>query len=211
MRGESRSVVIGSAAHLVQHTLNKLDLVRDLCAAKDSQKRPLRVLEDLCKELEFLLHQETSRTLLQLHANHARVRTVRSAKRVIDVHIAEPGERITERLEGGGIGLDLVALLILDGALLLDVEPQVLEEDDGPGGSRRDARFDLRADAVVEEDDVARELGLELLCDGLERVLCYDFAIWAAEVGHEDDGGSLCGLFRLVRRVGRVLSTRTVF
>lgn len=194
MSGESGLGVIGLVAHLVQHALNKLNLVRDLCATKDRQERALGALEDLCKELEFLLHQETSRALLQLDANHARVRTVRSSKCVIDIDIAEAGERVAEGLEGGGIGLDLVAVLVLDGALLLDVEPQVLEEDDGAGGSGRDARFDLGADAVVEENDVTGELDLELLCDGPERVLWYDFAVWAAEVGHENDGGSLCGL-----------------
>lgn len=122
---------------------------------------------------------------------------MRGTERVVDVHIAESGERLAEGLDGGGIGLDLVAFLVLDGALLLDVEPQVLKENDGPGGRGRDSRLDVGADGVVEEDDVARELGLELLRDGLERVFCYDFAVWAAEMGHEDDGGGLCG-FRLV-------------
>ena len=156
------------ATHLVQHAFNKLDLVRDLCATKDSQERPDRVFEDLGKELEFLLHQETGGTLVQLHTNHTRVRTVRGTERVVDVHIAESGERLAEGLDCGGIGLDLIALLVLDGALLLDMEPQVLKENDGPRGSGRDSRFDVRSDAVVEEDDVARELGLELLRDGLE-------------------------------------------
>ena len=156
------------AAHLVQHTLDKLDLVRDLCAAKDSQEWSDRVFEDLGKELEFLLHQETSRTPLQLHTDHTRVRTVSGSERVVDIHIAEFGERLAERLDGGRIGLDLVSLLVLDRTFLLDVEPQVLKEDDGSVGSRRDSRFDFGADAVVEEDDVARELGLELLCDGFE-------------------------------------------
>ena len=156
------------ATHLVQHAFNKLNLVRDLCATKDSQERPDRVFEDLGKELEFLLHQETGGALVQLHTNHTRVRTVRGTERVVDVHIAESGERLAEGLDCGGIGLDLVALLVLDGALLLDVEPQVLKENDGPRGSGRDSRFDVRSDAVVEEDDVARELGLELLRDGLE-------------------------------------------
>jgi hypothetical protein len=161
-------VVIQFAEHLVQHVLDELNLVRDLCAAKDSQEWPVRMLEDLGKELEFLLHQETGRTLLQLHTDHARVRTVGSSERVVDIYIAESGERLAEHLDGSGIGLDLVSLLVLDGALLFDVEPQVLEEDDGPGGSRRDSRFDFGADAVIEEDDVARELRFELLGDGLE-------------------------------------------
>ena len=61
----------------------------------------------------------------------------------------------------------LFSLLVLNGTFLLDVEPQVLEKDNGSVG-RCDFSFDYGADAVVEEDDVTRELGLELLCDGLE-------------------------------------------
>ena len=161
-------MVVQPAAHLVQHILDKLNLVRDLCTAKNSQEWPVRVFEDLGKELEFLLHQETSRTLFQLHTDHTRVRTVSGPERVVDIHITEFGERLAERLDGSGISLDLISLLVLDRPFLLDVEPQVLEEDDGPSSSGRDARFDFGADAVVEEDYVARKLGLELLCDGLE-------------------------------------------
>ena len=161
-------MAIQLAAHLVQHIINKLNLIRNLCAAKNSQEWSLGVFKDLRKELEFLLHQETSRTLLQLHADHTRVCTVSGSKRVVDIHIAESGERLAERLDGGRIGLDLVSLLVLDGTFLLNVEPQVLEENDGSIGSRRDFRFDFGADAVVEENDVARELRLEFLCDGLE-------------------------------------------
>ena len=81
------------------------------------------VFKDLRKELEFLLHQETSRTLLQLHADHTRVRTASSSERVVNIHIAEFGERFVERLDGGGVGLDLVFLLILDGTFLFNMEP----------------------------------------------------------------------------------------
>ena len=87
------------------------------------------MFKDLRKELELLLHQETSRTLLQLHTDHTRVRLMSGSERVIDIHIAEFCERLAERLDGGGIGLDLVSLLILDATFLFDVEPQALGED----------------------------------------------------------------------------------
>ena len=51
------------------------------------------------------------------------------SERVVDVHIAEFGERLAEGFDTGGIDLDLVSLLVLDENFLLDVEPQVLEED----------------------------------------------------------------------------------
>jgi len=101
-------MVIQVAAHLVQHTINKLDLVRDLCAAKDSQEWSDRVFEDLCKELEFLLHQETSRTLLQLHADHTRVRTVSGSERVVDIHTAEFGERFADAVPREMSGRDFL-------------------------------------------------------------------------------------------------------
>ena len=48
-----------------------------------------RVFRDLRKDLEFLRHQETNRTPLQLHADHTRVRPVSGSERVVDIHIAE--------------------------------------------------------------------------------------------------------------------------
>ena len=126
---QARLVAIQLAAHLVQHITDMLNLVRNLGAAKDSQEWSLGVFKDLRKELECLLHQGASHTLLQLHVDHTRVRPVSGSERVVDIHIAEFGERLAERLDGGGIGFDLVCLLILDRTFLFDVEPQVLGED----------------------------------------------------------------------------------
>ena len=123
-------MAIQSVEYLVQHIINKVNLLRDLCAAKDSQEWSVRVFEDVRKALNLLLHRETSRMLLQLHADHTRVRPVSGSERVVDIHIAEFGERLAERLDGGRIGLDLVSLLVLDETFfLLDVELQRIGAD----------------------------------------------------------------------------------
>lgn len=56
--------------NLVKHVLDELDLVRDLGTSEDRQEGPLRVLQRFRKVLQFLLHQEPSRALGQLDANH---------------------------------------------------------------------------------------------------------------------------------------------
>jgi hypothetical protein len=65
-----------SHTHLVKHALDELDLVGDLGATEDGKERPVGVLEDLGKVLEFLLHEETGGTLGQLDADHGRVGAV---------------------------------------------------------------------------------------------------------------------------------------
>ena len=176
-----------------------MNLVRDLRTAEDGEEGALGVLKSLGEVLELLLDEEARGALRQLDTDHRRVRTVRSAKGVVDIHIAELREALTEGGDRGGVGLGLRAVLVLDGSLLLDVEAEVLEQDDGALGGVFDGLLDLRADAVREEDDVlAAELLAEFCGDGLERVFFVYLAVGAAEVGHEDDG---CGTW--VSHVGR--------
>lgn len=110
------------------------------------------------------------------------------AERVVDEHVAELGERRAELLDRLGVGLGLVAVLVLARALLLDVEAQVLEEEDVAVLGRGDRLLRVGADALGQERDrLAREEALELGSDGLERVLLDGGAVGAAEVRHEDD------------------------
>jgi hypothetical protein len=65
------------------------------------------------------------------------VGAVGRAKGVVDVHVAELGEA---GAEGGNlvlVGLDLVALGVLALALLLNVEAEVLQQNDGALGVER--------------------------------------------------------------------------
>ncbi|PPQ78191.1 hypothetical protein CVT25_015524 [Psilocybe cyanescens] len=70
-------------------------------------------------------------------------------KGVIDVDIAELGELLAEFGDAGLVGLNLAAVLVLNGALLLNVETQVLKENDGTFWSRDDSFLHLRSDRVV--------------------------------------------------------------
>lgn len=81
-----------SQANLVQHVINQLQLIRNLCAAQNRQKRPLRVLQRFRKVLQLLLHQEPSGPLLQLDTDHGRVRSVCGSERVVDVDRSEVGK-----------------------------------------------------------------------------------------------------------------------
>ena len=143
-------MAIQLAAHLVQHISNKLNPLRDLCAAKGSQEWSVRVFEDLRKELRV---PSSSRN--QPHADHTRVRPVSGSERVVDVHIAEFGERLAEGFDTGGIDLDLVSLLVLDENFLLDVEPQVLEEDWYPTRLQRGRRSGWRKMMPRESCDLS--------------------------------------------------------
>ena len=115
-----------------------------------------------------------------------------SAEGIVDVYISEFGETCTELLDLGRVCLGLVALLILDRALLFDVETKVLKENDGARCSFVNGLLDLWADTFVEEDDWLAELCLKLLCNRSKGVLFDDFAIRTSEVGHQGDGLGAC-------------------
>jgi hypothetical protein len=53
-----------------------------------------------------------------------------SAERIVHIHVSEFRETLAELLHFGRVGFGFVALLVLGGAFLLDVEAQVLEQDD---------------------------------------------------------------------------------
>jgi hypothetical protein len=55
---------------------------------------------------------------------------MRGAEGVVDVDVAELGQRAAELLDGLGVGLDLLSVLVLVAALLLGVETEVLKQDD---------------------------------------------------------------------------------
>ena len=107
------------------------------------------MLKRLGEVLELLLDEEARGTLRQLDTDHRRVRTVRSAKGVVHIHIAELREALTEGGDRGGVGLGLRAVLVLDGSLLLDMESQVLEQNDSAVGSRADSLLHFRTNTIV--------------------------------------------------------------
>jgi len=135
------------------------------------------------------------------------VGAVGSAKGVVDVYITEARERGAELVDGLLGGLNLVALSIDAGTLLLRVETNVLEQEDlavlasvhgslngiadaviqegdGPKKTRRSENDHERA---LGEDELLEEL-LELLGDRLERLLGVAETVGTTEVGHERHG-----------------------
>lgn len=105
-----------------------------------------------------------------------------------DVHITQRSQSLPELLHLRLIRLDLLALLVLGTALLLNMESQVLQQDNLAAASLVDSLLDLLANAVLREGDLLAQLLLELGHDGLQRVLGVALAVGTAEVGHEDDG-----------------------
>lgn len=145
LEGEGHTAADDERVDLVQHVLNQLNLVRDLGTTQDSQEGALWVLQGFGEVVELFLHEEAGCTLLQLHADHTGVRTVCGTESVIDVYVAELRQALAERLDLRWVCLRLLSVLVLRGALLLDVEPQVLEEDERALGSLGDGLLDLGA------------------------------------------------------------------
>lgn len=104
-----------------------------------------------------------------------------------DVDVAQSSQALAELLNLGLVGLGLVALLVLGAALLLNVESEVLQQDNGTVVGLVDNGLDLGADTVGSKGDgLAQEL-LELGNNRLEGVLGVDSAIGTSKVGHQDD------------------------
>mmetsp|Transcript_37253 Transcript_37253/g.83272 ORF Transcript_37253/g.83272 Transcript_37253/m.83272 type:complete len:235 (+) Transcript_37253:1028-1732(+) len=73
--------------HLVQHVRNQLNLVADLGATQNSQKRPSRLVQYLAKRCELLAHEESGHFDVEPLTNHAAVCSMCSAKRIIHIDI----------------------------------------------------------------------------------------------------------------------------
>lgn len=104
-----------------------------------------------------------------------------------DEDIRKLGKILAELVNALLRSLDLLSFSILAASLLLSVEAQVLQENDLAVLGVVDNLLDLWSDAVRSEGDAAAEKLLELWNDGLERELVVDLAIWAAQVGHQDN------------------------
>lgn len=190
LEGEGHTASNDHGVDLVQQVLDQLDLVRDLGTSQDGEEGLLGLLEDLGKELELLLHQQTGSTDGEVNADDRRVSTVSGTESIVDVDIPQLGERGTELEDISLAGLGDIALLVLDLALLLDVEAQILQKDDLAAGGRSASGLNLLADTVVQELDIlVNEVG-KLLGNGGQAVLVDNFAIGATEMAHQDNSGS---------------------
>ena len=148
-------------------------------------------LDRVAEEVELLLHQVARRPLGQVHAHHRAVGPVGGAEGVVDVDVAELRERGAEGLDRRGVGLHRAAVVVLDLALLLDVEAEVLEQHHLARLQRGAGRLHLGADAVVELlHRLAEELG-EPRGHRREAELVAALPVGAAEVAHEHQARAL--------------------
>lgn len=215
LEGEGHATADDQGVDLVEEVVDQLDLVGDLGTAEDGKEWSLWVLKGLREVLELLLHEETGGLLWEVDTDHRAVRTVGSSEGVVclsilacspeiladsvrrtDVDVTQSGETLPELLNIGLVCLDLLALSVLAGTLLLGVEAQVLEENNAAVGDAVDSLLNLWADTVLGEGDLGVEELLELGNDWLQGVLWVDLAVWAAQVGHEDHG--LCAILTSV-------------
>jgi hypothetical protein len=212
LEGESHSSSNDQGVNLGDKVVDQLDLVGDLSTSEDSEEGTLGVLESLGEVLKLLLDEESGSPLGEVNSDYGRVSTVSSSESIVDVDVSKGSQRATELLDGLGGGLDLVALGILGGSLLLGVETKVLKENDlswycefrvsigeanggrelrrvgGTVGSFSNVLLNLLSDTVVQEGNGLVEEVLELLGDGSKRVLLNDGSVGTSEVGHQDDG-----------------------
>mmetsp|Transcript_132950 Transcript_132950/g.425532 ORF Transcript_132950/g.425532 Transcript_132950/m.425532 type:complete len:522 (+) Transcript_132950:333-1898(+) len=167
---------------LVQHVLDELDLVADLCSTKDGGQWPGRAVQDLGEGGQLLCDQEARALNRIAIAHHGAVRTVCGPKCVAAENIRELGNGGAEL--GGRIliSLGLVAILVDALALFLDMEPTVLQQDDRARRRVRTRRLDIGAATIAEEGHGPAELALQALGDWCERVLLHTAAVGAAEV-----------------------------
>ncbi|KAI6777240.1 hypothetical protein HG530_001185 [Fusarium avenaceum] len=186
LEGEGHATADDEGVDLVKEVVDELDLVGDLGTTEDGKEGALRLLEGLGEVLKLLLDEETGSLLGEVDTDHGGVSTV-SIGLLTDVNVAKSGQALAESLNLSLVGLGLVALLILGGALLLNVESEVLEEDDRAILSLVDDLLDLGADAVRGEGDLLAQELLKLGDNGLEGVLLVGRAVGTAEMRHEDD------------------------
>ena len=136
---------------LIQHIINQLDLIGNLGTTKDRKERTIGVLQRLGEELELFFDKESGGPLRKFYSNHTGMGPVSGSKGIIHIDVTKFREVLAELSNLGGIGFDLLALLILCGPFLLDVEPKVLQENDRTIWGRINRRLDVGANAIPDE------------------------------------------------------------
>lgn len=172
---------------LVEEVVDQFDLICNLGATEDGEKWPLRGLDDWDEGIEFHLDKVTSSPDWELDTDHGSVSPVSCAEGIVDVDITIAGEGLGELLDSSWVGLDLLAIGVNTAALFLDVEPDVLEEDDGALGWVLDGGINLWANALWDEGDWLADELLKALSNWPQGGLRVHTAVRAAKVGEEDD------------------------
>ena len=105
-----------------------------------------------------------------------------------DVNISKCCQAFPEFRYGSFVGFDLIALGVFTASFLLRMEAQILQQDDFSPTCFVDLLFDFLAYAIICECDLLAQKLFQLWDDRLQAILGVLLAVWAAKVGHEDDG-----------------------
>merc|ERR1740117_270245 len=173
---------------LVEHVHDELDLVANLSTAKDGQNWCGWCLKHLREGVQLLGYQAARALHVVALTHHGAVITVGSAERIAAEDIRKLPDRLTERLLLLRIGLDLITVGVNALAFLLHVEAHVLKEDYAAWRWIRASGLYLWAAAVLQEGHILAELLTHNLGHRCQRVLLNNAAVWAAQVGCQNDG-----------------------
>mmetsp|Transcript_13005 Transcript_13005/g.22029 ORF Transcript_13005/g.22029 Transcript_13005/m.22029 type:complete len:479 (+) Transcript_13005:86-1522(+) len=177
VEGEDHAATEDEHVDGLQEGLDDSDLGGHLGPAHDRAEGALGLQHGALQVVQLLLEEEAGHGRLQElgHALGGGVRAVGGPEGVVDVEV-----RVGRELLG-----EVCAVL-----LLLGVEAHVLQEQHGAVLHARDGLLHVRADTVVDLDDIAREVLLEASHDGGQAELL-GHALGAAQVGGDQDLGAV--------------------
>ena len=167
---------------LFQQPVNDLDLIRDLCPAKNDDERAGRLVQLVAQKLQFALHQQAGGALAAAFGHQARhafgrgMSTMGRAKRVVYIDVSDLGQIFGE---GRIIGLFLVVIAY------------ILQQQHIAGLHHGNHLLDLGADAIVGERHREAEESLQLGCHRAEGHGGFALAFGPAQVGCQDQLGTL--------------------
>ena len=201
--GIGHSAADEDGVHLLHQVLEDLKFAGDLGAADDGHEGMDRILHGVAQEIDFLFQEEAGHAgaALGLHVlgdgGGGGVVAVGGAEGVVHVDIAVGGELFGHLLLLGlhlGLlgGIFLVAHLVglLDLAFLRLVEAGVFQHEDLSG--LEGGGLGVGVLAVIGELDIQVQVLGKIVADGLQAEIgLIALALRAAQVAHEDEGGTL--------------------
>ncbi len=181
-KGVGHAATDNQRIDLGQEVLDDTDLVRDLGAAEDGDKRALGIGECLTHHLDLLLDQVTGDTgEIVCDTGCRSVGTVGRTERVVDEEVCHGSKFLRKGL--------LVLRLFL-------VEADVLQHHDLTVFERCGLRLRVVADDIGCQCDLAAEQFGQAINGRLHAELGFGAALGTTQVGDQDDLGTLIGQVR---------------
>lgn len=161
----------------LHHPVYQLYLVVNLSPSQNYCYRLRRVLYYLAEVLELFLHEQTRHPHRMVHTHDRAMGPVGCPESVIDVKVSELAEPLPEIGHLIFVGNSLIALLVLDRSLLLEVEPDVFAKKDLAVAAAGNLLDRIVRYTVPHELDVFAGDLLEGGHQGLEGELGLDLAV----------------------------------